>query len=152
MRSWKEDHAVSPVVGTILLVAVTVALGAVVYATVSGTHAEKPQALAIAGAAGGSDTAERTFTVASSSDGMRWGGLEPALDAVPLAYDGALSSEGTWCRVAPGGACVPTSSYDPDEHVRAGQELRIHHASIAGRTLQLRDTQANAILVSVTLR
>ena len=152
MRHWKEDTdtAVSPVLATILLVAIAVVLSAVVYSTVTLARTEKPTALSLTPAT--QTGATRTLTIASATPGMHWEVVALALDGNVLAYDGALATDGTWCKLDAAAACVPTAGFDPGASVVAGDQIRVAHASIAGMTLTLRDAHANLLLSSMIVR
>lgn len=150
MWSWKADErAVSPVVATILLVAIAVVLSVVVYAFAARSPpGEAPESLTLTQAARVAPD-ERSFGVAAASQTLTWGDLQLLLSGAPLAYDGALAADGTWCRETPDGVCVPTASYDPAAHVHAGQRIRVHDAAIQGKLIQVRDAGANALLASI---
>lgn len=149
----RDDRAVSPVVGTIMTVAIAVVLAAPVYSWVTGARSEREEpATALAVTSDGpiaSDT--KGYVVASATPGLRWTELTILLDGTPLAYDGALASDGTYCIASPGMTCAAGAS-PPERLVGAGDALRIHGADLAGRSLLAVDAQANSALVALTVR
>lgn len=152
LRRWKEEDAVSPVIATVILVAIAVVLAGVVFAVYgSAGSRERPVALALTQGSTSSDT-QRTFDVAASTPGVRYDRISILLAGDTIAYDGALASDGTWCQETPYGACVPTSEFDQGSSISAGDRLRIRAATFTGETLTLRDDVANALLASIELR
>lgn len=153
MRHWKaQDRAVSPVIASIMLVAIAVVLSVVVYAWAArAPGGEAPESLALTQASATSAD-ERSFGVASASPTLRWGDMQPLLSGTLLTYDGNLASDATWCRETPDGVCLTSAQHDPGALVQAGQRIRVHDSSLAGKTLQIRDPAANALLASVALR
>src|SRR5581483_7535989 len=91
-----DDEAVSPVIAVILMVAITVVLAATVYVWVSGfgastSSAQKSIALssagALSGAGAGSTTGNKTYTVASSTSGMKWSDITVTVNGVTQSLD-----------------------------------------------------------------
>lgn len=151
MRTWK-DHAVSPVLATIMLVAIAVVLAATVYAFASGSRpGERPGSIALV-QDGRPLANEQSFAISAASMDLAWGDFTSLLDGRALTYDGALASDGTWCQETPDGFCVATAAFDPDARVQAGQRIRVHDAAIEGAQFQLRDPEANALIASVAIR
>lgn len=150
MQPRGDDRAVSGGLAEFLLVAIALIAGIAIYAMVTPPASEPPLAMAVTSApAGASDW---TLTFSSATPGSRWEVVAPALDGEKLTYDGDLAADGTWCRLASASACVATGAFDPQGLLTAGDQLRVHHAAIAGKTFELRDEAANVILVSLTVR
>ncbi|HWH09402.1 MAG TPA: archaellin/type IV pilin N-terminal domain-containing protein, partial [Candidatus Thermoplasmatota archaeon] len=86
----RRDAAVSPVVGTILMVAITVVLAATVYVWVSGfggsgSDPAKTISLSSGGAIKdcGVDDKCKTYTIAGASPGLKYEDIKVVLNGVP---------------------------------------------------------------------
>lgn len=165
----RADDAVSPVIAVILMVAITVVLAATVYVWVSGFGAQSgnPQksiSLTSGGAQQSNSTAVwKNYTAASASSGMKWSDVSISLNG------GALSCKATENATAGGGgantqtfriwsggsvsACGSSSSPPPNV-INAGDVIEIFNdgtTSMAGKTLRLVDSQANAVMLTLTV-
>lgn len=150
LRRWKEEGAVSPVIGTVILVAIAVVAAGVVYA-IYGSAGSRDLPAALALTTGTSGDEERTFNVATATPGIPYSRVSLLLDEGRLAYDGTLSAFGTWCQETPFGTCVPTADFDETSSVAAGDRLRVRADGFAGKTLHLRDDAANTLLATIAL-
>lgn len=145
MLQRRDDHAESGVLAELLLVGVAIAGALLLFVFYTASPSETLPAVAMNddGVASGGT---KSFTIAASPWDLDWGELSPFLDGTPLAYDSALASENTYCIVATGATCAPTGSWDGSLNVAAGQQLRVHHSALPGRTLSLRQDTLNAIV------
>ena len=149
-----NDEAVSPVIAVILMVAITVVLAATVYVWVSGFSgggaAQKSIALTSDGPipTTGTFAGEKTYTIASSTSGMKWEDLKITLDGTTLALDVAPNT----CAAASGAnayqACGPTLELGTAT-VDAGDYIRF--TATSGQTLRVLDANANAVIYTVTV-
>jgi FlaG/FlaF family flagellin (archaellin) len=147
------DDGVSEAIGTILLVALVVALAAAVYVYVgTGSNQQAPPpAMSLAGDSGATST-DRSFTVSAVSSPVHWSDVAIHLDGATLTYDSSLSSARTFCVAASGAACVPTLSWAPQSTVVvAGSRLLIHDTSLAGKTFLVTVPDQNAAILKANL-
>jgi flagellin-like protein len=98
----QNDEAVSPVIGVILMVAITVVLAAVVFVLVSnlGKGSEKAPNLSF-----NKDSSARTLTVVQSDPGVNWddftlGGSCFTTAATPLSFTLANGQAGTFAQIS----------------------------------------------------
>lgn len=150
----RGDPAVSEAVGTVLMIAMVIALAAVVYLFVGpGSRSQAPPpAMALSGDAGATPT-DRAFTVSAISTPMHWSELSVRLDGAPMTYDETLSDPATYCVVLTGSACVDATGWSPaTTTVSAGQRVLIHDAALSGKTLMIVVPDENAAILSVSLR
>ena len=114
----RRDHAVSPVIAVILMVAITVVLAATVYVWVSGFGQSGAQAKSASFSATSSGSAT-SFTLVSASTGLRWNDVKITVDGATTygilvsaagcssyinsaAWDGGTQLSSTACTAAPG--------------------------------------------------
>ena len=159
-----EDDAVSPVIAVILMVAITVVLAATVYVWVSGfgSQSSQPAKTLSLTSAGAIDSTTVTpdflkeYTVASATAGMRYQDVTVTLNGVTATFDGTACSTsidnpssatvGTW------GACAGTTTRAATDVIAAGDSLRIRYDStLAGVTLRVLDSQANSVILTLTI-
>ncbi|GEM_PF-2865288 len=146
------DGAVSEALGTVLMIAVVIALAAVVYLWVGvGDHAAPPPAMSLSPDEGATPT-DRSFTLTALSTPLHWSDVSVRLDGAALGYDSALATPDTFCVVADGSGCIPTGSWAPaTTRVAPGSHLVIHSSSLAGKTLLVSAPDANAAILQVHL-
>lgn len=150
---WKGnrgDEAVSPIIATILLVAIAIVACGVLYSSVSKPSTDAA-AMAITAAPPDADD-ERTYIISAATPNLGWGRLSLKLDGALLEYDDALSTDGTWCQLAEGNACVSAAQHASADMVEGGQKIRVHDAGVSRATLEVVDVDANMLLARVTLR
>lgn len=147
------DAAVSPVVGTIILVAIAVVLASSVYVWASGAGSSTPEPAKSLTVTSSTPilAGVKEFAVASATPGVRWSELSFTLDGTPLAYDGALGDDNDFCVAAPGMTCI-VGTTTPTAIIGAGDTIRVQHGSMAGKTLRVVDLQANVVILALTLR
>jgi flagellin-like protein len=149
-----DDEAVSPVIAVILMVAITVVLAATVYVWVSGFGAQSSQpaktvALTSASALTGG---AKTYSVASAATGMKWSDITVTVDGVTRTLDLAAapaSCPSTTSANTKFLACGPTLELTTDL-VNAGDSIYLPGVT-AGQTLRLLDSQANSVMLTLTI-
>jgi flagellin-like protein len=150
------DEGVSPVIAVILMVAITVVLAATVYVWVSGFGAQSgnPQKSIAITSSGTLSSANKTYTVASATSGMKW-------SDITLTINGATQSQyvvgSTACAAIP--AAQPANTYAAcsggnfvsatSSVVSAGDTITVE--GTAGATLRILDAQANAVILTLTM-
>lgn len=105
------------------------------------------EVLLIAAAIAGAAALSLSFTIAQALPNIEWGGLTFLLDGTKLTYSTALATNNTYC-VAVGATCL---SSDPARDVAAGQQVRIHHTTLSGKTILVVENASNAILYQKVL-
>lgn len=152
-RKFKSnDDAVSPVIATILMVAITVVLAATVYVWVSGfgsTNSHASRAITLSGDAPLTADGHKSFTVSAASTNLRWEDLIITLDGQRLTQNGANSTVCTTPTTGQFSACNGPVTKGSTEVLFAGDQLRVTAA--AGQTLRILDIEANAVLFTVTI-
>lgn len=154
--SRSPDDGVSPVIGVILMVAVTVVLAAGVYVWISSQDARAsggPAALSVmadgGGASPGPGNHYRNLTLVAATPGLTYGQLVLTLDGVSLqAQLGACEPAATeaWTACA-GGAARSASSV-----LAAGDTLTLRLSSPpVGATLRFIDPTSNSVVHAVVL-
>ncbi|MEA3200743.1 MAG: Archaeal Type pilin, N-terminal [Thermoplasmata archaeon] len=151
------DDAVSPVIAVILMVAITVVLAATVYVWVSGFGAQSgnPQKSISLTSAGTLSSSNKTYAIASSTSGMKWSDVTLTVNGVTQTMD---TSNSTACGTSvPLG--LPTNTFaacsggsyvsSAASVISAGDTITIEGAS--GATLRILDTQANAVMLTLTM-
>lgn len=157
------DEAVSPVIAVILMVAITVVLAATVYVWVSGFGSQSSQpaksiSLASAGALESTTYTPdflKKYTVSAATAGMRYSDFTLTIDGVQATFDTtscsaldnpASATVGSW------GGCAGTTERIGTSVVTAGDQINIRYDStLAGKTLRLLDSQANSVILTLTL-
>jgi flagellin-like protein len=148
------DEAVSPVIAVILMVAITVVLAATVYVWVSGFGSQSgtPAKTISMSSAGALSNNQKTYTVASSTSGMKWGDISFTLNGAALSYDSTLTGAAKYCVATSGSACVATGSWAPSTTVvQAGQLITITDTSLSGETFRVLDSQANSVILTLVV-
>lgn len=148
IRSFLGDGAASPVIGVILMVGTTVVMGASVYAW-TGSYSNVPeQGIHVVGLLPQPAEGDlRTYVVAAVMPGLRYGDIMFSVDGVVQQY-----AAGEACAIpAPGevAACEQQRALLPRDLVQAGDTIRLHAPS--GAVLQLADTAAGAVVLSLTV-
>ena len=162
-KRMRRDAAVSPVVGTILMVAITVVLAATVYGFM--TNVGQPPArpagnVAMTGdgqlepAAGGNNP-QKTFVVAGGTPGLRWADVRLQLDGAGMSYvptlrSAAAGDANAWCVLSAANACEASSAAAGP--IDAGDRLVLEDPTLDGSKLLLIDPVANAIMLTQTVR
>lgn len=147
----RNDSAVSPVIAVILMVAITVVLAATVYVWVSGFGAQGAQpakALSLQ-SAGTLSSGDKTYTVASGTSGMRYGDLTMTVEGATYAL-----AHGASCGADIGNAtyyaCRGATQLHAQDVVQAGDVVRLGTVS-SGQTLRVLDSQANSVIITLTI-
>lgn len=139
-----QEDAVSPVVGTILMVAIAVVLSATVYVWATGfsrTDGPAPTMAIVGGepVEGGL----KNFTVVSASFGLSWSQLKVVVDGAERAQNETAAT----CEPGAAEFVVCASSVLPETtSVQAGQIVRV--AAALGATVRIVDTHTNAVVAS----
>jgi flagellin-like protein len=156
-RAFRSDKAVSPVIGVILMVAVTVVLAATVYVWVSSQDArsaESPGAFALTSAGNVANPApgdySKEFTLVAAMPGFTYGQLAITLDGAPLQAELGLACDpsvtGAWS------VCAGTAPRDASSPLSAGDALKLRvSSSPSGATLRFLDPASNSVLYTVTI-
>lgn len=97
-----DDHAVSPVIATILMVAVTVVLAAVVYFYVSGFGANQPQALSNVGFTSKASSLPGATGATSNAVSITYSTGPPGLTGATFKIDDATPSNNPCSGTPPG--------------------------------------------------
>lgn len=172
----RDDDAVSPVIAVILMVAITVVLAATVYVWVSGFGAQSSQpaktmSLTSAGTLTTSLTldldagdSQKPYSVASAAPGMRYGDITVSVDGVTATMstgncdttytDLASNADGVPAWIACSGAFSSTATArTTTSTVSAGDYFYVFgdDTSIASKTLRVLDTQANSVILTLTI-
>lgn len=153
-RTRANDEAVSPVIAVILMVAITVVLAAVVYVWVSGFQVGNtpPGSMSIAfnGHPGASNV---SYIVTSATSGMHYTDVALQLDGATLQYANLTAGAPTadkWCLWNPAGYCNASPG---SATLNAGDVLYLQNTSPGiGSALNIVDTKANAVLLTITVR
>jgi flagellin-like protein len=150
-----NDDAVSPVIAVILMVAITVVLAATVYVWVSGfgTQSSQPQKSVSLTSAGAIASSNKTYTVAAATSGMKWSDLKVTING---AQQTQYLTAGA-CANPPGSAgpnafaaCTGGNYVTSAATVIAAGDL-LHVEATSGDTLRILDTQANAVILTLTV-
>lgn len=162
----KEDEAVSPVIAVILMVAITVVLAATVYVWVSGFGAQSSQPAKTMSLTSAQALATQTkvYTVSAATSGMKYSDVTFTIDGG--AYNQSLASPSGG---APGtGTCASTSSAASlgdttawqacsgatvaatTNVIQAGDTLVFQQVA-SGQTLRILDSQANSVVLTLTI-
>lgn len=161
-RTRMRDAAVSPVVATILMVAITVVLAATAYSWTSslGTRgAGAPASVALVSdgslAAPAAHNPQKAYSVTATSPGLRWSNLALQLDGATATYVPALRSGGApdldaWCVLDGAGACE--ASAVAAGLVEAGDRVMLEDAGLANAKLRIVDPAANTVVYTLTVQ
>jgi archaeal type IV pilus assembly protein PilA len=138
----RDDEAVSPVIGVILMVAITVVLAAVVFVLVNnlGEGAESAPVISFTK----SESAD-SLSIVTASGGADWGRLSITLNAAGKVHDEeiAQSTDGT--------AATANTAMDIPGHtgaVLAGQSLYFCLTAAGPLTVTIVDVNANQIVTT----
>lgn len=154
-----QDKAVSPVIGVILMVAVTVVLAATVYVWASGFGANTTQpARSIAASKSSPYTYDtvtmQNFTINSASSNLKYQDIQVTVDgkiqSIDTAYTCAATESTTAANAfAPCGMVGSTFQLkNTGDLVQAGDLLHIRGS--AGSVVRIIDAQANSVLATYT--
>lgn len=151
-RKFRSDSAVSPVIAVILMVAITVVLAATVYVWVSsfGSQSTTPAKTLSLSSAGTLTTGDKPYTVSAATPGMRWQDITITIDGTSWTFAStaiACASEITNTSWYP---CQGTTTKTADSTISAGDTLRVGGVS-AGQTLRVLDSQANSVILTLTI-
>ena len=150
-----RDEAVSPVIAVILMVAITVVLAATVYVWVSGFGAQSgnPQKSVSLSSAGTLSGSNKTYAIASATSGMKWSDLKVTVNGVQQTQYLTAGS----CANPPGSAgpnafaaCSGGSYVTSASSIIAAGDL-LHVEANSGDTLRILDSQANAVVLTLTV-
>lgn len=142
-----EDHAVSPVIAVILMVAITVVLAATVYVWVSGFGGSSGQAAKTISLAQNKEGSVIAYTVTGATTGLRWSDLKFSVAGVSTDFqivlsDGDVSTHGT------GTTFQPTSTGTVD----AGDRIYLVNGAtsdLSAVEFTVLDLQANSIMTKI---
>jgi flagellin-like protein len=149
----KADEAVSPVIAVILMVAITVVLAATVYVWVSGFGAQSgnPQKSISLTSAGALSNTWKNYTVASGTSGMKYSDLKVSVDGVDQPFDTAADCS-TPAVASPGfGVCHGGSALASSNNVVSAGDIIMLKGIASGKTLRILDSQANAVMLTLTI-
>ncbi len=145
-RFAKAEDAVSPVIGVILMVAITVVLAAVVFVLVSdlGSDSAAPAAVKFQ-----KDEGTDRIKVISAESTADWDNLEIKADATGIEFELNQAADGTNGTAITTALGAITSSTDP---MSAGEYIEMcgTAGAVADITLTLIDAAANQILAEMT--
>lgn len=144
-KAWRDDDAVSPVIATILLVAIVVVLAATVFTLVSEVTSRRSET-APAFILRLDDAVDR-LSVTSASPKADWNRLEITADQTTVRC--ALNAESgmaSACAVAASGTFVDITSASDDMRTGEFLDLCITPANSNAVKITLRDVNANQIV------
>ncbi len=145
------EDAVSPVIAVILMVAITVVLAATVYVWVSGFGAQSgnPQKSISLTSAGALSSSNKTYAIASATTGMKWSDITLTVNGVTQSF-GSVASCGNPTAAASYTPCSGGTTVSSSGNViSAGDLIKIQANS--GDTLRILDSQANAVMLTLTV-
>ena len=148
-----DDDAVSPVIAVILMVAITVVLAATVYVWVSGFGAQSstPAKSLSLTSAGALSNGWKNYTVASGTSGMKFSDLSLTVNGVARTQDLTFTSCNTLASNSVYGACQGGSAVQSAATVvTAGTQISLKGLS-SGDTLRILDSQANSVMLTLTI-
>lgn len=154
-----DDRAVSPVIGVILMVAITVVLAATVYVYASGfgiqnTNPQHSIALTSASplTANGGDQV-KSYTISAATSGLRWSDMRLSVDGNPLSYQASPTGGASSWRVLHGGGALAGAGTPPAGTALSGDVLQVYvgGGNANGKTLRIVDATANAVILTTTL-
>lgn len=153
-RNQVADAGVSPVIATILMVAITVVMAAATYVYISKTSLnEQPPASAVTITNGGPLAGGvKPYSIVAASSGLRWSDLRITLDGSTLVQD--ATSAGCPDVLAAGKrviACEGTTTEGANDLVNAGDLVKVTGA-VNGNVLRVIDTRANVILLTLVVQ
>lgn len=159
MERSASDEAVSENIGVMLMLAITVVLGIALYAWISSSAEQdegvaRNAALTSANAIQTNATAHwKNYTFSAASGGLAYGHLVVTLGGAPLPCavdEGSADSFRVWHA---GGILPCQGAGAPAAIVTAGDLLEIydHAGGLSGKTVQLLDTGANRVILSVSV-
>ncbi|MFA5860629.1 MAG: archaellin/type IV pilin N-terminal domain-containing protein [Candidatus Thermoplasmatota archaeon] len=151
-----RDDAVSPVIAVILMVAITVVLAATVYVWVSGFGAQSgtPAKTISLSSSNALSNTYKNYTVASATSGMKWSDISITIDGV--ARNQTLESVAGACTTRFDGlntewqACSGATPAATTAVVTAGDQVSFASVT-SGSTLRVLDTQANSVILTLTI-
>ncbi|GEM_PF-1527824 len=152
-----DDDGVSPVIAVILMVAITVVLAATVYVWVSGFGAQSssPQKSIALTSAAALSGGKKTYTIASSTSTIKYSDIRVTVNGVQ--QDLTQTSPGTAgaCSTTPAAAtlfvaCAQNAEALNATIIHAGDTLTLGGVS-SGQTLRILDSQANAVMLTLTI-
>ncbi len=151
----RRDDAVSPVIAVILMVAITVVLAATVYVWVSGFGAQSsaPQKSISLTSAGALASSNKTYTIASAGSGIKWSDLRITVNGVQQTQyltAGACANPPGSAGPAAFAACTGGSYVTSASTVIGAGDL-LHVEANSGDTLRILDSQANAVILTLTV-
>lgn len=146
MRARRDDRAEAGMIGEVLIIGLIVIAAVGLTWLFSDTERQDmPATLGMTPSARTTET--RTLLITTAPPTLPWSDLSLLLQGQTLTYDPTLAADDTYCIVL-GNACA---AQDPARAIAAGQELRVHHAAVGGRKLDIRHTDANAIIYTTQL-
>lgn len=150
-----QDKAVSPVIGVILMVAITVVLAATVYVWASGFGANttQPARSIAASKAGAPFSGVQNFTITSASGNLRYQDLQVSVNGVTqtlvsLTCTDVTATPGSGNIAVCGMSGTSYAAKTTGDLVQAGDVL--HVVGTAGNTIRIVDAQANSVLATYT--
>lgn len=150
-----DDDGVSPVIAVILMVAITVVLAATVYVWVSGFGSQSSQpAKTLSLTSNSALTADATsnswknYTVASATSGMKWNDITFTLDGATLSCATTATADRHAVSIAGAAVSCPTTTV-----ISAGDRVEIFDlgGGLSGKTLRVLDSQANSVILTLTV-
>ncbi len=146
----RDEHAVSPVIASLILVSTVIVASAGVYLYAQNFSNEvtpTPKSLALTSASP-LDGSVKTYTVPSATPQMLWSDIIVRLDGVVQNQDVTAAcpapTGGTWI------GCTASTTAGPSNAITAGDTFKIYAAS--GQTLRITDVGANSLILSVVIQ
>lgn len=149
-QAFKNDNeAVSPVIATILMVAITVVLAATVYVWVGGFSANQQHSAPTISLASDGPIADgvKSYTVSAATFGLKWNDLRVTIDGVEQTIDetaacpAAASTKFVVCHGATTEAAADT--------INGGDTLKINAAP--HQTLRILDVASNSVIMTLNI-
>lgn len=139
-KNWKDRKGVSPVIATILMVAITVVLAAVLYVMVMGFGGDSDATPKVALSKVDNGDGTYTISVVSVSGGsIKFGEVQAVVSPSDVATSGGLKQAGA------------TGDADGDKVLSAGDYVVLTAAKDGKVTLTLQDIESGDGLGSITL-
>lgn len=149
-----DDRAESGVVAEVLLIGLglVLAAGFVVWFGNSAGDAQAPRSMGLARDPGSTSTTA-TYTITSvAAQRATWSSFRVLIDGNVASYDSTLAASPSYCVSDATGACIATGSWAPaTTEVKAGQTIRFHATSLAGKHVVVADQGARAVVASLQM-
>lgn len=153
-NSFRQDAAVSEVLGVALMVGVAATLAGVMFVWhgIGQPPPEAPLSLGVKSDGPLSANAKQ-FIITNVSTPVTWAELGLALDqSGELSYDSGLSGNARYCIKLDGATCVETGDWDPETTtVKPGQIIRVRDMSLAGQKLEVTHLESGGLVATAAV-